>query len=361
MDARRKVIEVLEEKRLPFVPEQIDWIIRRYGIEVDAGDFEAFAEDILAEGVRRSLEVAERLFGDLGVQSPPPEVEERLRKGEVVQVRFYEKGSVTFLVGSDRTEKFIDCLLPRGYEALLGVNIDIGPGLVALRVEENLEAVRGRAFFRGYNEEALKGVLDSLRPLASFLSAMELEDLPQALERLGRLDVWESRMEGPYVLARSASAWTLRREPVFGDPELDGALLREDEVVLRFPEGVKLSFSFFFEVDMALITHLEIAWEGEVVNLDEALNRDKKFWRHPLDRDFVVETIGDLLSYELYLLRKKGQPPGYGDEEEVPVLLEASPRMLALLKVLVYHEDPFGLLAEGRLRPHVTAELFAEL
>jgi len=197
MDARRKVIEVLEEKRLPFVPEQIDWIIRRHGIEMDGGDFEAFAEDILAEGVRRGLEAAERLFGDLGVQSPPPEVEERLRKGEMVQVRFYEKGIATFLVGGDRTEKFIDHPLPRGREALLGVGIDIGPGLVVLRVENDLEAVRGRAFFRSYSEEALKKVLDRLRPLASFLPAMGLEDLPQALERLGTLDGWESRVEAP--------------------------------------------------------------------------------------------------------------------------------------------------------------------
>jgi hypothetical protein len=360
MNARRKVIEILEERRLPFVPEQIDWIIRRYGIEVDGGDFEAFAEGILAEGVRRSLEVAERLFDNLGIQSLPPEVEERLQKGEIVQVRFYEKGNVTFLVGRDgRIEKFVDLSLPRGREVPLGVDIDIEPGLVVLRAENSLEAVRGRVFFRDYSEKALERVLDGLRPLASFLPAMELEDLPQALERLGALDVWESRVEGPYVLARSASAWTLRRGPVFGDPELDGALLCEDEVILRFPEGVDLSFSFFFEVDMALITHLEIAWEGEVVDLDEALSGDRKFWGHPLDRDFVAETIRDLLSHELYLLEKRNRTPAF--EEDPPVLLGASPRMLALLKVLAYHEDPFGLLAEGRVSRYATAELFTEL
>jgi len=151
----------------------------------------------------------------------------------------------------------------------------------------------------------------------------------------------------------------LRRGPVFGDPELDGALLCEDEVVLRFPGDVSLSFSFFFEVDMALITHLEIAWKGEVVNLDEALNRDRKFLGHPLDKDFVVETVRNLLSHELYLLEKGDRALAF--EEDSPALLEASPRMLALVRALAHHEDPFGLLAEGRAPHYATAELFGEL
>jgi len=360
MDARRKVIEILEEERLFFGPEEIWYVVRREGIKVD-GDPNAFIEDVMAEGVGRSLEVAEKLLGALGIRSLPPEVEERLQKGEIVQVCFYEKGNATFLVGNDRRiEKFLDFPLPRGHETPLGVGVDIGLGLAVLRVEDNLEAVRGRAFFKGYSEEALERVLDRLKPLAPLLSFMELEDLPQALERLRMLDTQESRLEGPYVLVRGVGVWLLRRGPIFGDPELDGALLREEEVTVTFPEDVKISFSFLFETDMALITHLEVAWRGEVVQFDEILNGGRRFPTRPLDRDFVAGAIRDLLGYGLSLLEERNVP--HLPREDPPLCLkEASSRMLALLRVLAYHEDPFNILAEGKVSHYVTTELFNEL
>jgi hypothetical protein len=258
---------------------------------------------------------------------------------------------------TDQGWKTIDLPLPGGHGVPAGVGLDVEAGLVLLRVEDRLEAVRGRAFFKGYREEDVEKVLNGLKSLASFLPAMELEDLPEAVEKLKTLDVWESRMEGSYVLARNWGYWTLRRGPIFGDLELDGALLLEREVSLSFPEGVEIAFGFFLETDMALITHLEIAFEGETVQL---VNENSNFLAHPLDRDFVTRPIQNLLRYELDRLEERSQTPA--PEEDSPLPLEgASPRMLALLRVLARHEDPFKVLAEGNVAYYVTGELFADL
>jgi hypothetical protein len=359
MGAQQKVIEALQEERLPFTTIEIEWVIREHGIEV-GNDPKAFIEEIVAEGARRSLEVIERFIENLGIRDLPPEVGECLRKGGTAQVRCHEeREEVTILLGSGEGWKTIDLPLPSDRRVPARVDLDVEAGLVLLRVEDQLEAAQGRAFFKGYTKENIKKVLDGLKSLASFLPSMELEDLPEALEKLKTLDRWESRMEGPYVLARSAGFWTLRKGSIFGDPELDGALLLEREVNLSFPEGVEIAFSFFCEMNMTLITHLEVAWRGETVRLGDTLGEYSNFLAHPLDRDFVNKPIKNLLRYELNRLEERSR--AFASDEDTPLPLEdASPRMLALLRFLARHEDPFNVLAEGKVSHYVTSELFTE-
>jgi hypothetical protein len=316
MGVRQKVIEVLEEERLPFTPTRIEWVICEHGIGVN-DDPKVFIEEIVAEGARRSLEAIERFLGSLGIRDLPPEVEERLRKGETVSVRFFE-GEAMILAVSGRVEELVSLPLPRDREVPVGVGLDVEEGLAILRVESKLEAVRGKALFRSHRKEDIEKVIDRLKPLASFLPATGLEDLPQALERLRALDMWESRIEDSYVLARGGGLWTLRKGPIFGDPELDGALLLEREVNLSFPEGVEISFSFFWGTDVALITDLEIAWKGEVVRLGETLNEYANFPAHPLEGDFVTKSIKNLLRYELDRLEERSRTPASEEDPRYP-------------------------------------------
>jgi hypothetical protein len=82
------------------------------------------------------------------------------------------------------------------------------------------------------------------------------------------------------------------------------------------------------------------------------------FWKdglstgYPLDRDPVTKVV----RFRVERAFDYHERSGYNTP-----LKEASPKMLAFLRAFAEHEDPFRALAEGKLRPHVIAELFSEI
>jgi hypothetical protein len=175
---------------------------------------------------------------------------------------------------------------------------------------------------------------------------MGVEDLKEAVEALGGLKAGEIRAEGPYVLARGEGPLVLRRGPIFGDPELDGALLLEREVKLTFPGGVEVSLRPHWTSKNVILNGLKIRWKGEVFQGEEG------FWADSLLRDPITKAIRNGLQREFERLesRPSSNP-----------LRNVSAKMLAFLRAFASHEDPFQALAEGRFQAYVTAELFADL
>jgi len=356
----QKVTETLEAKNLPFTPEEVERAIRRHGFEVE-GSLDDLIEEVVAGGVKRSVEVLRDFSDAFKVSLPLAQVEKLFWEGGWVCVRGVPPLEVR-TGGADGS--LMDALrsttpapspeLPKEME------LHVWPGLVKLCLGDRFQAVRGRAFFKAYVEEELEKVLEDVKRLAPFLPAMGLEDLPQALERLRTLNRWEGRVEGPYVLARGAGSRTLRRGAILGDPELDAALLCEDEVVLSFPGDVEVAFrvTWYPGWNGVDLQSFRMRWGEEIVYLEEGFGEEE--WRaetkplaDPVEKNPVSGAIKARLEQEVYF---------YEIEERWSCALsQASPRMQALVAVLAEREDPLAFLAEGRLAPHVTAQFFVDL
>ncbi len=360
MSVAQKVVETLEAKNLLFTPEEVERVVKGYGLTVEGG-VEKLAKEVLVEGVKRSVGVVEAFCDAFKVSLPLDQIEELFwREGSV-----YVRGPAPLEVHTRRGDgSLIDVLRPTisspSLELPEKMELHVWPGRVRLRLGYPFQAVRGRAFFKGYNREELERTLEDVKRLAPFLSAMELEDLPQALEKLGTLGMWESRVEGPYVLVRKAWAWVLRRGPVFGDPELDGAVLREDRVALSFPGDVEVAFKVAWhrEWDSVGLEDFRIRWGKEVVYFEEDSEEEEwrvrsRSWVGLTEKNPIAELIRSRLEQEVYFYEY--------EERWSQALSDASPRMRALVRVLAEQDDPLVFLAEGKLNPYVTAELFGDL
>lgn len=135
---------------------------------------------------------------------------------------------------------------------------------------------------------------------------------------------------------------------MLGDPYLDGTILTREEVTVTFPEDVEISLEVSYN-DARLsmwFPRVHIRLEQEEVSFERG------FFEAPIFKKDPVATalrIGLTAEFEL---RREGATYTYED---------LSPRMLSFLRVLAEHEEPLRALAEGRFRPHVTAELFSLL
>jgi hypothetical protein len=155
-------------------------------------------------------------------------------------------------------------------------------------------------------------------------------------------------MEGPYVVARMGGVFALRRGLMLGDPHIDGSLLAREEVTMTFPEDVEISLKASYN-DRRLtmwLPQVRIRLGEEEVSLGGRFFEVSIFKKDP-----VVNTLRKGLA-EFKLHGEEKLANAYGD---------LSPRVLSFLKVLAEHEAPLRALAEGRFRPHVTAELFFQL
>jgi len=360
MTAAQKVIEILEAKNLPFTSVEVEGVIRRHSLRLE-GSVGDLIEEVVAEGVKRSVGVLESFSDTFKVSLPIGQMEELFwRRGWV-----YVRGSTPLEVQTRRANgSLIDTLRPRPSiphsELPKKIELYVRPGLVKLHLGHSLQAVRGRAFFRAYSGEELEHALEDVKRLSSFLPVMELEDLPQALERLKALDMWESCLEGPYVLARGAGVWLLRKGPVFGDPELDGMVLRGEKLTLSFPGDVEVTFriDWYWEWEGVGLQDFRIRWGRETVYLGEDFGGEEwgggRLLAGSLEKNPVAEAIRTRLEQKVYFYQAE-------EGEQDLALSGISPRMWAFLRVLAEREDPLAFLAEGKFGLHVSAELFGDL
>lgn len=135
---------------------------------------------------------------------------------------------------------------------------------------------------------------------------------------------------------------------MLGDPHADGSLLAKEEVTMTFPEDVEISLKASYN-DVRLTM-----WFPQVrirLGEEEASLEGRFFETSIFKKDPVVNALQTgLAEFKLY-----------GEEKLADACGDLSPRMLCFLKALAEHEAPFIALAEGRFRPHVTAELFFQL
>jgi hypothetical protein len=347
-----EVIELLERERYSFTPRGVRALMESYDLKLGE-DFDTLAQMVAEEGFKRMTTPLNKLWDALGIPSLP-EVEKNLKDEKTVRVwcvRPATKGqectevSIAGGLGSGPSERF---RFP--FPDFLPENLDVtaGTGWVTLHTSSGLLATNGRVFFKTNNQSDLEKALETVKVLRPVLSAMDLPDIGDALGKLEKLKHGEARMEGPYVLARMGSYWVLRRGLILGDPQLDGALLADQEVGLSFSEKIEVAFRFY--------------WWREEVNLDYVRFRLGEetiyLWKNglstgcPLDLDPVTKVIRSRIEQAFDYHERSG----HGG-----LLEEASPKMLAFLRAFAKRENPFHALAEGELRPRIIAELFSEI
>ncbi len=349
----QEVLRLLEEEMYAFWPEGIAWIKRDYGLKID--NFDVLAKQVMEEGVRQTMGAVEKLLDALEISLPPSTLEEALRNRGGVHV-FFPRPSVGLqelsVEISDPTSDKAEILrFPyRRPEVLEGLVFRGWAGAVNLFALYGVNWRKGKAFVKAKSQEHLDKVLETARALEPFLSHVGLDGLPEALEGLGGLKKGEARAEGGYTLVRGEDFWALRRGAVFGDLNVDKALLLGDEVSFSFPEDTEIAFKAYWGLQEVVLPYLRFRLGEEVIELENSARTE--FSASTLRSNPVVKAIRRGLKRQLRLF-----------EADSPdrLLGEASPKMLAFLRAFAEHEDPFCALAEGKLRPYVLAEMFLGL
>jgi len=365
-----KVVRFLENEGLPFTWWEVMRVVEELGPGVgeppDPFAREAIAHEVVTEGIRRSVAVAGKFLDLLGVSLPSREdvsydIERQLSWDRKVALWCFRRKKEFHLEMAVEDPKLGETVAKRRLylpdskllRAIGEIGLEIQPGRTVLRSPAyvpDLAVSKERAFFRAKvyqpkDLEEVKKASKKAKVLAPLLSLMGVEDLREAVEALRGLKVGEVRTEGPYVLASGERAVALRRGPIFGDPELDGALLLERDVTLAFPGEVEVSFRPYWTSGHVNLSGLKIRWKDEVFQGGEG------FWADPLLRNPITEAIRNGLRREFERL----------EDGLLPSSLEGvSAKMLGFLRAFVAHEDPFQALAEGRLHRYATAELFAD-
>jgi hypothetical protein len=367
-EAIETVAQFLEDNAYPFTPEEIHRAIQRKRIHVK-GDIEAFIREVQERGLAKTRGVLEALGDFLGIPSSSlvlEEAEKWLRDGAELVVRGPRphigvtdlEVAIKMYGGSAddtvRSERFPSTGPHHHLLSEVFFSFSAKAGLETLLVFSSVYGVRGRVTLSASSPRHLEEHLEVVRGLRPLFSMMELSDLDGAIERLLELERGESRIEGPYVLVQGKShwggdVWALRRGPIFGDPEVDGALLLDKEVGISFPGDVEFSFRVKRVFEVMGLQRLRIRWGDEEVNFRYPhLASAPYFAKNP-----VAEAIQSALMREIAKLEAEGKSEQF---EDLPSL-----RMLTFLKAFSKHEDPFGALAEGRLFAHVKAEFFMDL
>lgn len=346
-----EVIGLLERERYPFTPVGVRALMESYDLKLGE-DFDALAQIVVEEGFKRMVAPLNKLWDALGIPSLP-EVEKNLKDGKTVRVwcirpatRGQECTEVSIVggLGPGPSERF---RFPFPDSLPENVDVTAGTGWVTLHSSSGLLATNGRAFFKTNNQSDLEKALETAKILSPVFSAMDLPDIGDALGELEKLKHGEARMEGPYVLARMGSYWVLRRGLVLGDPQLDGALLADEEVKLSFSEKIEVAFRFY--------------WWREEANLDYVRFRlgEETFylWKNAFSTGYSLDLDPvKVIRFRIEQAFDYHERSGHGTP-----LKEASPKMLAFLRAFAEHECPLQALAEGALRPRIVAELFSEI
>ncbi len=265
---------------------------------------DTFVKRVLEALYAQTKEALSGLWEVLGV-SPPPDLEERLRK----------KGfSYAF-----------------GDKPLEGFSLYALPGVVALDGPSELHVLNDKVFLRTSSRKPLERTREGVRVLRPLLTTMGLSDLEDAIETLLGLEKGEGRVEWGYVLARSGDFWTLWRGTFLGDPDLDVAVLAERDVVLPLPEGVAFSFRVRFMCARVYVDRLDIYREGGSRHIEGGIPLPE----HLFGRDSVVRALQRELDRQLDLFIRHGRKTLF---EGLP------PSALDRLREFARSEDPSAAL-----------------
>lgn len=241
--ALQKVLEVLEEASyLPGLGE-VKEVLREQGLEEEV-DLVPLTEALMKEGGKRTEKVLRGLWELLQVP-PPLIVEEALREGERVEVRYrWEEGASDenqrVEVKLERPPWTLHFPLPHRVRSE-AFHLEAHGWWLEAKVGPGLLVQKERAFLSTQSRWKVEWALEEVRNLRPLFAALGLSDLEGALEVLLGLKPGEVRMEGPYLLVRGEEdTWLLRRGSLFGDPLQDQAFLLGREVRLSFSEGVEV-------------------------------------------------------------------------------------------------------------------------
>jgi hypothetical protein len=361
-----RVVRILEEEASAFTAEEVRRVVQERGLEVGE-DLAELTQEVLEEGLRRTLGVLEGTWEALGIPRLP-EAEDCLRKGGGVHFWYYspktaeEKGQLgvtleneagstlsknSYPLSVDLPPWEFGLYLKRGRTVVYTLSSDRATGRRRL-----FGVMANRPYFRGQSLDDYWDFVRITKVMRPVLSAMGLSDMEEALESLLVLQEGDVQAKKGYIIAKKRDFWFLNRGPILGDADLDQALVRGEPVTLSFPGDVEIAFSVLLDREWVktneiYIPYTRIRWDDETV----VVGGGRGFCVGVLDRLHLSEVIQGNLKREIERFESGGHSYLAGHSAE----------MLAFLRAFVRHEDPFGALAEGRFTPYVQAELFLDL
>ncbi len=367
MEVKGRVVELLRKNNLSFTPEDVRWVVETYDLEVE--DKDAFAQEVVAEGLERTVGII-RTFFETVSDGPLPEevekIEERLRKLDIVRAQCFPdwfqnpsggtrtsvevgtgKNALSFSLYGSRVLGNLHLMAFTGT-----VNLDATDSPVRSKVLQfNSWGWGGFAFFVGNKEEALEEALKIAVSLRPVLSVMGLSDLEEKFTVLSGMKEGERWVEGDYTLIRDGGLWFLKRGSFMGDPDLDRALLRGEFITLTFPGDVEISFKAEFSFDAQRLHHK--------VNLVQGYFRFGEEIVPFGPEDGFSSGLAGVGTVEFALRwglsRKFVDWERTGDRSFFEGL---SPKTIAALRTFADLKDPFWSLTEGKFHAHATAQLF---
>jgi hypothetical protein len=293
VNAVEKVMRILENDLRPFVEEEVYGLLKAGKVPVEPDTSRALARKALDEGMKRTRSVLKELWEILDTP-PPPKAAKWLRKGGVLEVYGPSSKGKTVEAWVNIRGKEIHEVEWRSFfcERLRGVNLYARAGLVVLSfhtdsyITGDLYITKERAFGIFRRSEALEEVLERAQRLSPLLERLGVPDLERALRVLKGLEEGENRVEGPYVLLREGGRWIVRRGPIFGNPELDKAVLTGRDVTLHLGDE-EVVFRTVWTPDKVFLDYLVLRWGEREVHL----KREECLWAHPLVKNPVAKAI----------------------------------------------------------------------
>ena len=267
--AVERVLQALHEDPRRYIPtsERVRRIAKEVAPEEDP---KALAREVLREARRRVRGVVQGLWDSLGIGLPPlPEVEKLLWRGDWAEVRPTQSppGYTVLDMGKKGT-----LLLPFSLGIATSVDLEgskAGDVVLSAGTGYTFFAQEGRAFLRAYALDEVEEVSGVVRAFSPLLRVFALEGLEGALQELKGLKEDEVRVEGPYVLARGESFWTLLFGTFFGNLTLDAAFAQGKDLVFSYPEGLEIALRVSLSAYRAEGPEMEIRWEGETARHGE--------------------------------------------------------------------------------------------
>jgi hypothetical protein len=356
-EAVAKLLKVLEEDSLlRHWPEGAEEEAQRLFPDMD---FKKITRRAFREARAQAAEAVEALRKDLGIPTDPSdrelkrltlEIESALRRRSWVEVRFKRAGEAVFYVCKE-AEHPLGCscklrrrLCPSGSSPSAGFRAIFEGGQVRAYMAGGLVVRKGRAFLRATGPEWVEEALEEARILPSFLAALGLSDLEEALSTLSGLEDGEARREGSYLLVREGDTRILRRGEFLGSPNLDAAFFLGRRVSLSYPRGLEITLRG------------EIAFENDVVLREFALRFEGEEARHDGTREgkgFSDSAAGDLRRWLASLMRGALK----AELERAPL----SPKMRALVEELARSEDPLEAPTDEAFFRRLELRLLAKL
>jgi len=364
-----RAVELLRKNNLSFTPEDVLWVIETYDLGVE--DKKAFAQEVVAEGLQRTVNIVQTFFETVSDARLPKEaqkIEERLQKRDIVRawcfpdwVRSSSGGTRTSVeVGSGKGVLRFSLYSSRVFENLQLKAVTGVVGLDATDFPVRSKVLNfgswgwdGQAFFVGNEEEALEKALKIAISLRPVLSVMGLSDLEEKFTLLGNMEGGERRVEGGYTLIREERIWFLKRGSFMGDPDLDRALLRGEPITLTFPGDVEISFKAEFSFKALYLHHKVSLVQGYFRFGEEVVpfGPEDGFSSGLAG----VGTIESALRWGLLRKFDRWEQNGGGSFFE-----GLSPKTIAALRAFTKLKDPFWFLAEGKFHAQATAQLFLD-